>query len=67
MIRKYITKIFVLLFFFAINNNMIAQNTKRCHDRGNSGWFQLIPFYGLVLLFGDSDKGDNAYGNSPLG
>ena len=46
---------------------MIAQNTKRCHDRGNSGWFQLIPFYGLVLAFGGSDEGDNAYGNSPLG
>ena len=46
---------------------MIAQTTKRCHDRGNSGWFQLIPFYGLVLLFGGSDEGDNAYGNSPIG
>lgn len=46
---------------------MIAQNTKRCHDRGNSGWFQLIPFYGLVLAFGGSDEGDNAYGNSPIG
>jgi pSer/pThr/pTyr-binding forkhead associated (FHA) protein/uncharacterized membrane protein YhaH (DUF805 family) len=46
---------------------LIAQNTKRCHDRGNSGWYQLIPFYGLWLLFGDSDPGNNEYGINPKG
>ena len=50
-----------LLWFIA------AQNAKRCHDRGNSGWYQLIPFYGLWLLFGDSDPGNNMYGNNPKG
>lgn len=45
----------------------IAQNTKRCHDRGNNGWYQLIPLYGLWLLFGDSDPGSNQYGVNPKG
>lgn len=44
---------------------IVAQSTKRCHDRGNSGWYQLIPFYGLILLLGDGDKGPNKYGLDP--
>ena len=43
----------------------LAQGAKRCHDRGNSGWYLLIPYYALWLLFGDSDPGSNKYGNSP--
>lgn len=45
----------------------LAQGAKRCHDRGNSGWFQLIPFYGLWMLFADSDNGINEYGPNPKG
>ena len=44
-----------------------AQAAKRCHDRGNSGWFQLIPFYPLFMLFGDSMYGPNEYGPNPKG
>lgn len=36
--------IFVILLIPFIWFNL-AQAAKRCHDRGNSGWFQIIPFY----------------------
>lgn len=44
---------------------LFSQNAKRCHDLGNSGWYQIIPFYGFFLLFADGDKNANIYGNSP--
>ncbi|HWD87839.1 MAG TPA: DUF805 domain-containing protein [Mucilaginibacter sp.] len=43
----------------------LAQNTKRCHDINRSGWYQLIPFYTLYLLFAEGDKFRNQYGPSP--
>jgi uncharacterized membrane protein YhaH (DUF805 family) len=46
---------------------LLAQGAKRCHDRGNSGWFQLIPFYSLWMLFADGENGPNEYGPNPKG
>ncbi len=46
---------------------ILAQGSKRCHDRGNSGWYQLIPFYSLWMLFGDSELGINRFGLNPKG
>lgn len=57
--------VFLLITYIPMVWFMLAQNCKRCHDRGNSGWYQLIPFYFLVLLFGDGEKGSNNYGDNP--
>ncbi|GAB3193907.1 uncharacterized membrane protein YhaH (DUF805 family) [Pontibacter aydingkolensis] len=42
-----------------------AQGAKRCHDRDNSGFYQLIPFYGLWMLFAAGDEGSNRFGPDP--
>lgn len=44
---------------------LTAQAAKRCHDRGNSGWYQLIPGYFLILMFGKGDSESNEFGQNP--
>ncbi len=56
-----------LIIFIPIIWIMLAQGCKRCHDRGNSGWYQIIPFYGFWMLFADSINGENEYGPNPKG
>ncbi len=51
---------FIPAFWF-----LIAQTAKRCHDRGMSGWAQLVPPYSLILFFADSQPGENEYGPDP--
>ena len=46
---------------------VIAQNAKRSHDMGLSGWYQLIPFFVVGLLFCAGDVGTNKYGDDPKG
>jgi uncharacterized membrane protein YhaH (DUF805 family) len=52
--------ILIPLFWF-----LLAQGTKRCHDRNNIGWFQIIPFYSLWMMFAPGDPGENDFGPSP--
>lgn len=44
---------------------LIIEGIKRSHDTGSSGWYILIPFYGLILLFRNSEEGINKYGSNP--
>jgi len=51
---------FIPLYWF-----LLAQGAKRCHDRGNSGWYQIIPFYIFWMFFAEGNSTKNKYGNSP--
>ena len=53
-----LTGIPVLWFYF-------AQGCKREHDLGYNGWWQLIPFRPLWLIFLKGEEGENKYGNNP--
>jgi len=58
---------FVIIAVFPLYWILIAQGTKRAHDLGDSGWYQLIPFYIFWMLLADSDPGINQYGPNPKG
>lgn len=55
----------LLIFYIPYLWFTFAQGAKRCHDIGNSGWWQLIPLYGLWLLFQEGQPGQNQYGENP--
>jgi len=57
-----IPMIFIPIVWF-----LLAQSAKRCHDLGKSGWWQIIPFYLLWMIFKSGDCGSNEYGESPKG
>lgn len=42
----FIILIQVLLFVY-----FLFQGKRRCHDIGESGWWQLVPFYTFFMLF----------------
>jgi uncharacterized membrane protein YhaH (DUF805 family) len=41
-----------------------AAGCRRMHDAGKSGWFQIVPFYNLILAIRESD-GNNRFGPRP--
>ncbi len=60
-----IANIIYLIFFIPFCWYIIAANTKRCHDFGFNGWWQLVPLWGIVLLFMKGDAEANEYGDVP--
>lgn len=49
-------KIFMYIFLIPAYWLFFAQGAKRCHDRGNSGWYILIPFYWIWLMIVGTDR-----------
>lgn len=43
---------------------MLAQGAKRCHDLGNSGWFQMIPLYFIWMMVAPGNPHRNKFGPS---
>ena len=68
---KKIDDLFTFILFYTIIVIMVwfslAQGAKRCHDNGEPGWLQIIPFYVIFMLFGDSNDYENRYGKAPKG
>jgi uncharacterized membrane protein YhaH (DUF805 family) len=77
-----IYSIFDLIIRFGFNNDEVsilyigylpvfwfifAQGAKRCHDMNKNGFWQLIPFFVIGLIFVDGDPGENEYGVNPKG
>ncbi|MCG2419338.1 DUF805 domain-containing protein [Aequorivita sp. F47161] len=55
----------LLLPFAAAYWFLVAQGAKRCHDLGNNGFYQLIPFYIFAMIFSEGEKRKNKYGQDP--
>ena len=75
LIVKLIMTVISVAMFFGWFWCSLAVGAKRCHDRGRSGWFQLIsliPAIGPLWLFFDlglfkGTDGENRFGPDPLG
>ena len=54
------------LYSLALFIPSLAAGVRRMHDTNHSGWFLLVPIYGLVLACRGGDRGENRYGPDPI-
>ncbi len=61
-----LNSVFLFWIIFGLSLYFLsAQGCKRCHDIDYSGWWQLIPFFGFLLMFIDGNPEENGYGIPP--
>ena len=58
-------RIFLFLILILSSIFILAQSVQRMHDINKSGWYVLIPFYGLILCLLKGDSENNTYGPAP--
>ncbi|MBR1630599.1 MAG: DUF805 domain-containing protein [Paludibacteraceae bacterium] len=63
--EKLVAWIFDIVGLVPVQLFILAQQVKRTHDIGLSGWMILIPLWGFVLLFVPGEPTPNKYGPSP--
>ena len=56
-----------LLFLLGTIIPSVAVAVRRAHDQDKSGWFILIPVYGLIMMFIEGTRGPNRFGPDPKG
>jgi uncharacterized membrane protein YhaH (DUF805 family) len=64
LFQSEIAQVLLVLVFSPIIWFFFSQSAKRCHDMGNSGFFILIPFYFLLMIFARGDNDNNQYGSA---
>lgn len=68
MSQEQISEVYAIIYLVTLLPFLwilLAQGAKRCHDRGNSGWYQIIPFYFLWMIFAEGESDSNEYGECP--
>lgn len=58
-------KAIILIAYIPLYWFLWAQGAKLCHDIGKNGWWQIIPFYVLWMLFQNGQRNANQYGPNP--
>ena len=63
--KSQITGLIAIVLWVPLGYFLLAQGAKRCHDIGQSGMWQLVPFYLFWLVLAPGEVGDNKYGHDP--
>ncbi|MDP6899601.1 MAG: DUF805 domain-containing protein [Candidatus Thalassarchaeaceae archaeon] len=57
--------VFSMLFYLPVWPAVICSGARRMHDNDLSGWWQLVPFYNLIVFCQEGDQHPNQYGPVP--